>query len=245
PSDKVNLAYIGCGTQGLREMCDIIVNPELQILSVCDPNKFTTNYVDWSPHGIRDGIREVLGDPTWGEKLDGIPGGRDIGKELVEKYYGKAKNSGKYKGCTAYADFRELLEKEKDIDAVKIMTPDHLHGYISVAAMNKGKHVVIHKPLANRMHEARLVIDTAKKTGVTGPCGRSGRAIPPTHPRCPKGLTGTCGWDPCHIAHTIRITPTMCSAGGTISEGAVPPTWDTTASGRCSFHLESTRRQFR
>lgn len=167
PSDKVNLAYIGCGTQGLREMCDIITNPELRIISVCDPNKLTTNYVDWSPHGIRDGIREVLGDATWGEKFDGIPGGRDIGKELVEKYYGKAKNSGKYKGCNSYADFRELLEKENDIDAVKIMTPDHLHGYISVAAMKKGKHVVIHKPLANRMHEARLVIDTAKKTGVS------------------------------------------------------------------------------
>ena len=42
PSDKLNLAYIGCGTQGLREMCDLIVNPELQIVSVCDPNKMST-----------------------------------------------------------------------------------------------------------------------------------------------------------------------------------------------------------
>ncbi|MDV3309886.1 MAG: Gfo/Idh/MocA family oxidoreductase [Cyclobacteriaceae bacterium] len=167
PSDKVNLAYIGCGTQGLREMCEIITNPELHIVSVCDPNKLSTNYIDWSPHGIRNGIRETLGEPTWGEKFNGIPGGRDIGKELVEKYYAKNKPSGKYKGCSSYSDFRELLEKERDIDAVKIMTPDHLHGYISVAAMKKGKHVVIHKPLANRMYEARLVIDTAKKTGVS------------------------------------------------------------------------------
>lgn len=167
PSDKVNLAYIGCGTQGLREMCEIITNPELQITSVCDPNKLSTDYVDWSPHGIRNGIREVLGDASWGEKFKGIPGGRDIGKELVEKYYGKAKDSGNYKGCNSYTDFRELLEKENDIDGVKIMTPDHLHGYISVAAMKKGKHVVIHKPLANRMHEARLVMETAKQTGVS------------------------------------------------------------------------------
>ena len=36
------------------------------------------------------------------------------------------------------------------------MTPDHLHGYISITAMKKGKHVVIHKPIANRMYEARL-----------------------------------------------------------------------------------------
>src|SRR4030095_1226489 len=62
---------------------------------------------------------------------------------------------------------RELLEKEKGIDAVKIMTPDHLHGYVSIAAMKKGKHVVIHKPIANRMYEARLTIDTARKTGVS------------------------------------------------------------------------------
>lgn len=167
PSDKINLAYIGCGTQGLREMCDLIINPELQIVSVCDPNKMSTDYIDWSPNGIRNGIRKVLNEPAWGENLKGIPGGRDIGQELVDKYYSKKGDLKNYKGCSSYADFRELLEKEKGIDAVKIMTPDHLHGYISIAAMKKGKHVVIHKPIANRMYEARLTIDTARKTGVS------------------------------------------------------------------------------
>lgn len=166
PSDKLNLAYIGCGTQGLREMCEVISNPELKIVSVCDPNKFSTDYIDWSPNGIRNDIRKILEEPNWGENFKGIPGGRDIGKELVDRYYGK-KDSKNYKGCTSYADFRELLEKEKDIDAVKIMTPDHLHGYISIASMKKGKHVVIHKPIANRMYEARLTIETARKTGVS------------------------------------------------------------------------------
>ena len=166
PSDKINLAYIGCGTQGLREMCELITNPELQIVSVCDPNKLSTNYIDWSPNGIRDGIRKVLENPSWGENYTGIPGGRDIGKELVDTYYSK-KNGTDYKACSSYIDFRELLEKEKGIDAVKIMTPDHLHGYISVAAMKKGKHVVIHKPIANRINEARLVMDTAKQTGMS------------------------------------------------------------------------------
>ena len=166
PSDKVHLAYIGCGTQGLREMCDLITNPKLQITSVCDPNKMSTNYLDWSQHGIRNGIRKVLGKPDWGADLKGIPGGRDIGKELVDEYYNKTNNTYNH-NCPAYADFRELLEKEKDFDAVKIMTPDHLHGYISVAAMKKKKQVLIHKPLANRMYEARLSIKTAKETGVS------------------------------------------------------------------------------
>jgi Oxidoreductase family, C-terminal alpha/beta domain/Oxidoreductase family, NAD-binding Rossmann fold len=108
----------------------------------------------------------VLNQPDWGSSLNGVPGGRDVGKELVEKYYSKQSNSN-YKGCNSYEDFRELLEKENGIDAVKIMTPDHLHGYISIAAMKKGKHVVIHKPIANRMYEAKLTIDTAEKTGVS------------------------------------------------------------------------------
>ena len=56
----MNIAYIGCGTQGIREMVSLIEQPDVQITSVCDPNKYSTNYVDWSPHGIRNMIRRVL-----------------------------------------------------------------------------------------------------------------------------------------------------------------------------------------
>src|SRR4249920_1198243 len=82
PSDKLTLAYIGCGTQGMREMFELIPNPKVQIVSVCDANKLGTNYVDWSPNEIRDSMREKLGDPNWGSQYNGIPGGRDFGQEL-------------------------------------------------------------------------------------------------------------------------------------------------------------------
>jgi len=167
PSDKITLGYIGCGTQGLREMASLISNPALQIVAVCDPNKNSTDYVDWSLNSVRDSIRMALGDNSWGEGLKGIPGGRDIGQEFVQKYYGKSKESGTYKGCASYEDFRELLEKESDLNAIKIMTPDHLHAPVAIASMKKGKHVVTHKPIANRMYEARLTIDTARKTGLS------------------------------------------------------------------------------
>lgn len=167
PSDKLTLGYIGCGTQGMREMTALIANPALQIVAVCDPNKFTTDYVDWSANDVRNSIRRALGDNTWGEAIKGIPGGRDIGQEFVQKYYGKSKDSGTYKGCASYEDFRELLEKERDLNAIKIMTPDHLHAPVAIASLKKGKHVVTHKPIANRMYEARLLIDTAKKTGLS------------------------------------------------------------------------------
>ena len=167
PSDKLNIAYIGCGTQGIREMASLIKNEDVVITSVCDPNKYSTNYVDWGLNGIRNTMRGVLEEPDWGAGIKGIPGGRDLGQELVEKYYAKKRKKDKYKGCASYIDFRELLEKENGIDAVKIMTPDHLHAAVSIASMKKGKHIVIHKPIANRMHEALKTINVARETGVS------------------------------------------------------------------------------
>ena len=166
PSDKITLGYIGCGTQGLREMVRLVANPEIQIVAVCDPERDNTNYIDWSKNGIRDSIRRLLGKSAWGEGVKGIRCGRDVGKEVVETYYANNRSSETYDGCASYADFRELLENEGDLDAVKVMTPDHHHATISVAAMRKGKHVVMHKPLANRVVEARLVVETARRTGV-------------------------------------------------------------------------------
>ncbi len=166
PSDKVTVANIGCGTQGLREMGDMLTNPNVQVVALCDPNKYSTNYLDWSPHGIRNGIRRVLDDPSWGEGVKGIPGGRDYAQKYVEAYYAKHKPSDTYRGVATYEDFRELFERETDIDAVKIMTPDHLHATIAIAAMDKGMHVITHKPIANRMDEGRKTIAKARDTGL-------------------------------------------------------------------------------
>jgi hypothetical protein len=99
PSDKITIANIGCGTQGLREMPGLLQNPDIQVVAVCDVNKLSTDYLDWSPEGLRNSIRNTLGDPGWGASYHGIPGGRDIGKEYVETYYGKNRPSGTWTGC--------------------------------------------------------------------------------------------------------------------------------------------------
>jgi hypothetical protein len=166
PSEKITLAYIGCGTQGLRELLPLLAMPEVQIVAVCDPVKDGHDYVDWSRDGMRSMIAGALGKPDWRRGAPGIPGGRDVAKEIAETTYARQRAAEKFKGITAYADFRELLDREKDINAVKIMTPDHLHATIAVAAMKKGHHTIVHKPLANRVHEARLVIETARSTKV-------------------------------------------------------------------------------
>ncbi len=166
PSDKINVAVIGCGTQSLREMPRLLQHDHIQVVSVCDPNTYSTDYLDWSPHGIRNSIRATLNDPSWGEGIEGIAGGRDVGQQYVNQYYANNLPSGSYKGCTAYEDFRELLEKEQDVDAIKIMTPDHLHATIAIAAMYKKKHVITHKPIANRLMEGRKTIHAAQKNKV-------------------------------------------------------------------------------
>jgi hypothetical protein len=166
PSDKITLAHIGIGTQGISELGSLLANPEIQIVAVCDPNTDSSDYVEWEKGSIRETIRVYLGNPSWRENDNGCPGGREVGREIVDTYYKNQRGADSFKACASYADFRELLEKEKDVDAVKIMTPDHLHATISIAAMKKGKHVLMHKPVANRLYEARLVIETARKTGV-------------------------------------------------------------------------------
>jgi predicted dehydrogenase len=166
PSDKITVGYIGVGTQGLREMPGLLALPEIQIVAVCDPSKEAVGYRDWSADSLLNGIRRALGKPDWKPGGDGvIPGGRDAAKNIVETYYAAKRSTDRFKGCSTYADFRELLDKEKDLHAVKVMTPDHLHGVFSIWAMRKGKHVIMHKPIANRLMEARQVIDTARETG--------------------------------------------------------------------------------
>ena len=138
PSDKITLAYIGVGTQGIRELLPLLESNQFHVVAVCDPNKEAIGYKDWGKDWLRNEIRKTIKNPNWTQGGDNmIPGGRDNGKSIVDTFYSNVHPELSYKGCNAYADARELLEKEKDLNAVKIMTPDHLHGVLSMAAMKR------------------------------------------------------------------------------------------------------------
>ena len=140
PSDKITLAHIGTGTEGLREMTKLIAIPEIQIVAVCDPSKHAVGYRDWGMDGLLNDMRKAIGKPDWRAGTEGtIPGGRDVAKDFVETYYAAQQPGGTFKGCASYADFRELLAQEKDVDAVKIMTPDHLHGVVKHCLHEEGQ----------------------------------------------------------------------------------------------------------
>ena len=73
-------------------------------------------------------------------------------------------------------DFREMLEKEKDIDAVIVATPDHLHAAVSMAAIKKGKHVYCEKPLTRTIYEAQMLADAAHKSKVATQMGNAAQS---------------------------------------------------------------------
>jgi hypothetical protein len=166
PSAKINLAYIGCGTQGLRQLMPALEKPEINVVAVCDPNRKSDDYPEWGRHELNNKVAKFLNDPSWAKGARGGLCGREVGQEIVNRHYAKQNRSGKAGECRAYSDFRELLEKEKDLDAVYIMTPEHLHGVIAVRAMRKGKHVITHKPISNVLDEVHIARDTARETGV-------------------------------------------------------------------------------
>src|SRR5260370_22848811 len=110
--------------------------------------------------------------------------GREPCQKIVDGYYGKQQRSGQYRGCSAYADFRELLEKEKDLDAVVVCTTDNLHAAASAAAMKKRKHVFCQKPLTHTIYEARRLAEIARETGLATPIAVSNRASEATRLLC-------------------------------------------------------------
>nr|WKN38780.1 Gfo/Idh/MocA family oxidoreductase [Tunicatimonas sp. TK19036] len=81
-----------------------------------------------------------------------------------------------YEKATWYHDFREMLDKQKDIDAVVVATPDHFHTVAASAAMQMGKHVYVQKPLTYSVKEARELKRIAKETGVVTQMGNQGHS---------------------------------------------------------------------
>src|SRR5262245_46892525 len=114
PSDTIALAQVGCGTQAQRQVnTGFVARPDLQFVAVVDPNRDSQNYVDWETFGNRDRIRRFLDEPNWGEGDRGIRAGREVAKQILETYYRKQNRPAA--GIRAYEDYREMLERETDI----------------------------------------------------------------------------------------------------------------------------------
>ena len=151
PSEKVNLAIIGCGGQGRTNSRALFHLPDVQITAVADPQE------SFSLEGFY---------------YRGVGGRKPVKAEIEKHYSAKTPNHR----VAEYEDFRVMLEKEKGIDAVLCATPDHQHAYVCVTAMRLGKHAYCEKPLTHNIWESRLVARVAKETGVATQLGNQGHS---------------------------------------------------------------------
>ena len=120
-------------------------------------------------------------------------------KGLVEAHYGARAANGSYKGCSVYKDFRKLLARD-DIDAVAIVTPDHWHGLIAIAAARAGKDIFAEKPLTFTIQEGRVLRDTVQRYGCISQVGSQQRSEANFRFACELVRNGRIGQ-----LHTVRV----------------------------------------
>src|SRR5262245_3428381 len=170
PSDLLNIACVGIGGMGRNNMRAVASQ---NIVAICDVDwdyagksvdRFKTDLErrlnPQTPSGQNNRGEEVIRDPArQGEPVEVL-------QRLVDQLP-KAKR---------YSDYREMLGQQKDIDAVIVATPDHMHGAIASAAMDLGKHVYVQKPLTWSVEEARHLARKAKEKKVATQMGNQGHS---------------------------------------------------------------------
>ncbi len=207
-NDRINVSFIGVGSQGLRVMIDFLTYSDVQAVAVCDPVRSAANYHQWSKSEFCNSVRKLLKvESGWdwlspnAPMLPLTPGlsvpagvaGREPAQRIVDGYNGRRGRTGDSHGCAAYADFREMLDKEKGIDAVVVCTTDVLHAPAAIAAMKRGKHVYCQKPMAHSLHTARMMADVAKQTGVATQVAVPRQASEETRRLCERIGAGVIG----------------------------------------------------
>ncbi len=160
PSERVNVAVIGTGGQGKHNTRALLQQSDARVMAVCD----------------------VMKDADYSRFYYGGTAGREpVAKMIDENYAGKGGAK-----CATYIDFRKMLDKEKDIDAVLIATPDHVHAIAALRAIGHGKHVYCEKPLAHSIYEVRKVTEAARAAKVATQMGNQGHSS--------ETIRMTCEW---------------------------------------------------
>lgn len=207
PNSRINIVFIGVGSQGLRVMLSFLKQPDVQAVAVCDPVREAADYPQWGDFEFREAVRQLLEtDSGWEWLSPNLPvqltpslrcatgvAGHEPCRKIVDAWSAKRAGATQSKGCAAYADFRELLAKERDFDAVVVGSTDHAHAAISIAAMKAGKHVFCQKPMTRTIHEARRMAAVAKETGVVTQVAVGPQASEDTRRLCEWVAAGAIG----------------------------------------------------
>ena len=138
PSNRINVAVIGNGNQSTLDLPAFLQQDDVQVVAVCDVNT--------ASHGYRTPEQFL---------------GRKPAQEKVDAYYAGKAASGRYSGCKAYNDFRDVLARA-DVDAVAIIVPDHWHALMTIAAAKAGKDIYCEKPMSLTVRQGQAMVQAVR-----------------------------------------------------------------------------------
>ena len=168
PSDRLNIAGVGVGGMGRTNLLNLGLDNN--IVALCD--------VDWGFAGPQWVVSRLEADLKREQERVAKGGLTPEALKNSEHRVGSlrkliAEDVPKQK---RYRDFRRMLEEQKDIDAVVIATPDHMHAAVAMAAMDLNKHVYVQKPLCWSVDEARKLARKAQQKKVVTQMGNQGHS---------------------------------------------------------------------
>jgi len=181
PSDTVNIGIVGIGGMGGNNAHAVMSQ---NIVAICD--------VDWNQLDRRlAGYQTTLNQPPPppGQPARNRPAERPQGKPTPAQVAANERRPARdevadlrrfveqqMSKVQKYRDYRDMLDKQKDLDAVIVATPDHMHAPIASAAMDLGKHVYVQKPLCWSVAEARHLAAKAREKRVVTQMGNQGHS---------------------------------------------------------------------
>ena len=164
PSATLNVACVGVGGMGMNNMKALFGE---NIVAICDVD---FGFVD---RKVATELRPRQGPVTPRQGQTQQQADEDAARQVTEQ----AKLKEVYAKAAKYTDWRVMLDKQKDIDAIIVATPDHTHAVIANNAMKLGKHVYVQKPMTYSVHEARTLARTAREMRVVSQMGNQGHSM--------------------------------------------------------------------
>ena len=174
PSDMLNIACVGVGGMGRSNLINLASQ---NVVALCDVDwaytdknlsRLDTDVANLQAHIDHPDATPANGKPAPPMETEKNKARMTAILHLKNDLIPKAKR---------YSDYRKMLEQQKDIDAVVIATPDHMHAPIAFACMDLAKHVYVQKPLCWSVDEARRLAKRAKETKLATQMGNQGHSL--------------------------------------------------------------------